>query len=578
MTTRTKTPLGKLGIKRVAEASGIVEYRLKNGLKVLLRENRSAPVVSFMIVYRVGSRNEAVGHTGSTHFLEHMMFKGTRKFNPANGNGVMEILARIGALRNATTWLDRTNYFECAGSEYLELCIQIEADRMRNLNLREDDRTSEMTVVRNEFERGENNPASALHKEVVALAFREHPYHHPTIGWRSDVEGVPLERMREFYDTYYWPDNATVIAVGDFESEDALRLVHKYFGNIPKAPHKIPEVYTVEPPQEGERRVEVCRAGDLPQLMACYHTPQADHPDTYALAVMHSILGDAGKRSSRLYKALMETGLTTSCYASNGEFRDPFLFSLGATLAPGKTFSEVEQALYAEVERMAREPVSAEELSRAKKANRKGTVLASADPQTFANMLCSAESVADWQWLVNYDDKYDAVTPEDIMRVAKLYFDRSNRTVGHFLPTDRQGLQPNFAAPAVEMDTSGKKNGKATGKKPAAKKTAKRPSLPVPGSRASNFAEQVERVILPNGLTILAMNTPGTGSVSLHGTIAAGDCFAAADKTLVPTVTSTMLSRGSNKYSKEDLAQIFEEMGVRFGFGTDRYKTNSERW
>lgn len=570
MTTRA-LPLGKLGVKKIAEAEGIVEYRLKNGLKILLRENRSAPVVSFMIVYRVGSRNEAVGHTGSTHFLEHMMFKGTPKFNPAKGNGVMEILARIGALRNATTWLDRTNYFECAGSEYLELCIQIEADRMRNLNLREEDRVSEMTVVRNEFERGENNPGSALYKEVIALAFREHPYHHPTIGWRSDVEGVPLTRMREFYDTYYWPDNATVIAVGDFESENALRLIHKYFGGISRAPGKIPEVYTVEPPQEGERRVEVCRAGDLPQLMIGYHTPQADHPDTYPLAVMHSILGDSGKRSSRLYRALMETGLATSCYSGNGEFRDPFLFSLGATLAPGKTFAEVEQAIYAELEKMAREPVTADELDRARKSNRKGTTLAGADPQTFANMLCTAESVADWQWLVNYDDKFEAVTPEDIMRVSKLYFERSNRTVGHFIPTDRNGTPPNFAAPAVELKIApSKSKGKAPTKQTA---PTRRLNLPRPGSNGSNFAEQVTRVVLPNGLTILAMSTPNTGSVSFYGTLAAGDCFAQPEKSLIPTVTSTMLTRGSTSYSKEQLAKVLEEMGVRFGFGTDRFKT-----
>jgi zinc protease len=352
MATRqaVKASLASLGIKKIDSAAGIDEYRMRNGLKILLRENHSAPVVSFMLVYRVGSRNEAVGHTGSTHFLEHMMFKGTKKFNPASGSGVMETFSRVGALLNATTWLDRTNYYECVPSEYLQLCIQVEADRMRNLNLRQEDRDSEMTVVRNEFERGENNPGSALSKELTALAFREHPYHHPTIGWRTDVEYVPLERLKQFYDTYYWPDNATAIVVGDFDSDKTLRLIEKYFGKIPKSPKPIPQVYTVEPPQEGERRVELRRAGDLPQLIMGYHTPQADHKDTYALSVMQSVLGDSGKRSSRLYKALVEQGLATSCYASNGEFRDPFLFTLGATLAPGKTFEEVESVIYAEIE------------------------------------------------------------------------------------------------------------------------------------------------------------------------------------------------------------------------------------
>lgn len=565
MATKSKASLASLGLRKVDEAAGIVEYSMKNGLRILLRENHSAPVVSFMVVYRVGSRNEAVGHTGSTHFLEHMMFKGTKKFNPASGSGVMETFSRIGALLNATTWLDRTNYFECVPSEYLELCIQVEADRMRNLNLRQEDRDSEMTVVRNEFERGENNPGSALAKEVTALAFREHPYHHPTIGWRSDVERVPLSRMKEFYDTYYWPNNATVIVVGDFESEQTLKLIHKYFSKIPKSPKEIPAVYTVEPPQEGERRVELRRAGDLPQLMIAYHTPEANHDENFPLSVMHAILGDSGKRSSRLHKALLETGLATSCYASNGEFRDPFLFTIGATLAPGKTFQELEEAIYAEIARLASQPVSTEELQRAKSANRKGTTLGSADPQTFANMLCGAESVASWKWLVEYDDRYDRVTAEDIMKVAQKYFDQTNRTVGHFLPSERNGK----AGYVVEEKATEKGKKKVAAKQ---KLSTQRLAIAHPGSAKSNFKEKVIKEVLPNGMTLLVMPNPGTGSVAIHGAIAAGDCFGSTELSMVPTVTSTMLTRGSQNYSKEQLAHILEEMGIRFGFGADRFK------
>ena len=567
MATRqaAKASLASLGIKKIDSAGGIDEYRMRNGLKILLRENHSAPVVSFMLVYRVGSRNEAVGHTGSTHFLEHMMFKGTRKFNPAAGTGVMETFSRVGALLNATTWLDRTNYFECVPSEYLELCIQVEADRMRNLNLRQEDRDSEMTVVRNEFERGENNPGSALAKELTALAFREHPYHHPTIGWRSDVEYVPLERLKEFYDTYYWPDNATVIVVGDFDSDKTLRKIEKYFGKIPKAPHSIPEVYTVEPPQEGERRVELRRSGDLPQLLIGYHTPNADHKDNYALSLMHSILGDSGKRSSRLYKALVETGLATSCYANNGEFRDPFLFTLGATLVPGRSFEELERAIYAEIERLAKEDCSADELHRVKQSNRKGTTLGSADPQTFANMICGAESVSTWRWLVDYDDHFDAVTAADVRRVAATYFEKTNRTVAHFIPTDTT---------RAEIDYS-KKPG-ADGKKAKAKAPVKvenkRMDLPRPGSAGSDFSKRVLKEVLPNGMTVMLLPNPGTGSVAIHGALAGGDSFATLDRSMIPTVTSTMLTRGSQNYSKEQLAHVLEEMGIRFGFGADRYK------
>jgi zinc protease len=565
MATRNKAKA--TDIKKVDEAAGIVEYRLKNGLKVLLRENHAAPVVSFMVVYRVGSRNESVGHTGATHFLEHMMFKGTPRFNPAKGCGVFEIFSRIGALLNATTWLDRTNYFECVPREYLELCISIEADRMRNLNLRQQDRDSEMTVVRNEFERGENNPGSALSKEVVALAFREHPYHHPTIGWRSDVEGVPLSRLKEFYNTFYWPDNATAIVVGDFEPEATLALINKYFGRINASPGSIPPVYTVEPPQEGERRVELLRAGDLPQLLIAYHTPCAGHEDTYPLAVMQALLGDSGKRSSRLYKALLEKGLATSCYASNGEFRDPFLFTLGATLSPGRTFAEVEAAICAEISRLAQEPAASDELQRARSANRKGTILGSADPQTFANMICGAESVADWRWLVEYDDRYDAVQPEDVMRVASRYFEPTNRTVGHFIPTERKAL------PAPCLETSAIR---APARPDRASKSAvvseKRMELARPGATPSDFAARVIRRVLDNGLTVLVLPVPGTGSVAVHGAVAAGECFGLDRPSFVAPLSSTMLSRGSSAYAKEAFAKIFEEMGIRFGVGTDRFK------
>lgn len=580
-----KDTLKRLGIRRIDEAHGIVEYRLSNGLKVLLKENHSAPVVSFMVVYRVGSRNEANGFTGSTHFLEHMMFKGTRRFSPEKGNGVMETFGRIGALLNATTWLDRTNYFECVSSEYLELCVEIEADRMRNLKLKQDDRDSEMTVVRNEFERGENDPSSALDKELNAIAFREHPYHWPTIGWRADVEGVPMEKMKEFYDTYYWPNNATVIIVGDFQPLQALRLISKHFGKIASAPYAIPKVYTVEPPQEGERRFTLKRAGDLPQLVIGYHTPEASHADTYALSALRAILGDAGKRSSRLYRALMDTGLCTSCYSQNGEFRDPSLFEVGATLSPTATFEKVEEVVYDEIRKLAREPVTEEELRRAKAANRKGTTLANADPMSFINLLCQAEASVDWKWAIEYDDKFDAVTPEDIMRVASIYFEEDNRTVGRFIPTEREA-PPHYAQVLTAAALAGNGNGaggngkKKIAAKSAAKKTtvsssrAVRMELPRPKTKRASFVSQVRREVLSNGLTVLVMNNPGTGSVAVQGAIFGGDALASPDQASLPGIVANMMTKGSRNHSKVQLAEVLEEMGTRLGFGTDKFKSN----
>jgi zinc protease len=577
--------LKRLRIRKIAEAQGIVEYKLGNGLKILLKENHSAPVVSFMVVYRVGSRNEANGFTGSTHFLEHMMFKGTRRFSPEKGTGVMETFGRIGALLNATTWLDRTNYFECVGSEYLELCVEIEADRMRNLRLREEDRDSEMTVVRNEFERGENDPGSALDKELNAIAFREHPYHWPTIGWRTDVEGVPMERMKQFYDTYYWPNNATVIVVGDFEEQQALKLIAKHFGKIPSSDEPIPGVYTHEPPQEGERRFTLKRSGDLPQIVMGYHIPEAVHPDTYALSALRAVLGDAGKRSSRLYKALMETGLATSCYSQNGEFHDPSLFEVGATLTPDGSFEKIEQVIFSELEKLAREPVTEDELRRAKAANRKGTTLANSDPMSFINLLCQAEASADWKWAVEYDDKFDAVTPDDIMRVARQYFNEDNRTVGRFIPTDKDPMSMPASAMAPTAVSHNGKNGKgkktaarsAGGRKTAAASKPQRLEIVAkPRGKRASFVSQVVREVLPNGLTLLIMRNPGTGSVAIQGAIFGGDYFAPGNPAQVclPGIAANMMTKGSQRYSKVELAEILEEMGTRLGFGADRFKVN----
>src|ERR1044071_9261426 len=218
------------GLAFVTEADGIREYKLANGMKVLLVDNRVAPVATVMVLYKVVSRNEAVGYTGSTHLLEHMMFKGTPTFNKEKNTQIAATLQKIGAAFNATTWYDRTNYFETVPSDQLELAIQLEADRMRNSVIADADRQSEMTVVRNELERGQNEPSEVLDEAVYAAAFREHPYHHPTIGWRADVEGVPTARLKEFYDTFYHPNNATAILVGDFDREHALGLITKYFG------------------------------------------------------------------------------------------------------------------------------------------------------------------------------------------------------------------------------------------------------------------------------------------------------------------------------------------------------------
>jgi zinc protease len=420
---------------KITEYEGITEYKLNtNDLKVLLVPRRAAPVVAFMVVYRVGSRNEAVGYTGSTHLLEHMLFKGTPTFNRKAGTQIAAVLQKQGAVFNADTWNDRTRYYEMLPSDQLELAVHLEADRMRNSFIADEDRQSEMTVVRNELDRGENDPARILDERVWAMAFREHPYHHPTIGWRSDVEGVPTARLKEFYDVFYHPNNATAIVVGDFEDQVALDLIARYFGSIPASPHPIPPMYTTEPKQEGEVRFILRRAGQLGIVELGWHTPEARHADSAALDVMDQILS-AGV-TSRLYQALVEKQLAISASSHAYQFFDPGLFTLTVMLRPGVKHEDAEDAALKEIRRLKREPVLDRELQKAKNIILSQMIYLRDSPFGVVSAIAEAEAVADWQFYADLPKKIEAVTAADVQRVAGEYFIADNRTVGWFIPKE----------------------------------------------------------------------------------------------------------------------------------------------
>lgn len=422
------------GFTRIKTAAGITEYVLRaNGLQVLLMPDNSAPVVTFMVTYRVGSRNEVTGTTGATHLLEHLMFKGTPSHNRGLGNSIDQLLERVGARYNATTWLDRTNYFATLGKEHLESLVAIESDRMRNLWLRDTDRRPEMTVVRNEFEIGENNPLNALGKEIRAAAYLAHPYHHSTIGWRSDIENVPIGKLREFYDTFYWPDNATVTIIGDIEPDAALSLVQKYYGKIPRAPRPIPRVYTEEPAQTGPRRVILKRAGQLGAVAIAHKTPDARHPDMPALSVLDSIL-TAGK-SSRLYRALTDKNLTTSASGSLGFHHDPLLHTTYLPLAPGATHEQVEKTALAEIARIKTEGVTDDEVCNAVNQHLADTAYARDGSYAIASTLNECIAAGDWTLYATFDEALKKVTPDDVRRVAQKYFAEDQSTTGWFIPT-----------------------------------------------------------------------------------------------------------------------------------------------
>jgi len=427
-------PVSVPGFNYVRTVGTISEYTLEsNGLTVLLMPERSAPVVTFMVTYLVGSRNEVTGTTGATHLLEHLMFKGSDAFNDVKGNSVKQYLATVGGNLNATTSLDRTNYFAMVGKEFLEGYVAIEADRMRNLWLREEDRQLEMTVVRNEFEQGENDPQQALDVEINAAAIIAHPYHHSTIGWRSDIENVPIEKLRAFYDTYYWPNNATVSVIGDFEPAAVLGLIKKYYGTFTRSPRPIPQVYTTEPEQQGERRVTVRRAGETGIVGIAYKSVAGRDADYPALSVLGTILGSG--KTSRFYKALTDANLTLGAFAQAGFFHDPQLFQIYAFLAPGADHAQVEKVLREEIERVKKDGVTDAEVATALGKYKASIAYGRDGSFAIASNLNESIAAGDWTLYYTVDDATAKVTAADVKRVANKYLDVNKSTTGWFIPT-----------------------------------------------------------------------------------------------------------------------------------------------
>lgn len=429
--SHAKTP--PKGFTHVRSSGGIEEYTLDaNGLDVLLASDHSAPVVTVNVTYHVGSRNEVTGTTGATHILEHLMFKGSGRFNDSRGNSVKQYLERVGGRYNANTSFDRTNYFATVGIESLEGYVAIEADRMRNLWLRESDRQSEMTVVRNEFERAQNEPAYLLSEEVAATAYQALPYQHATLGWRSDIEHVPIQKLKAFYDTFYWPNNATVTVVGDIEPAAALALIRKYYGACPRSPAPIPAIYTEEPEQTGARRVIVKRPGEQGLILIAHKVSTARAPDQAALNVLDRILGDG--KTSRLYRRLVDQGLALDFDASTNMRHDLSLHQIYASVAPGVTHAAVEAAILEEIAKVQTGGVTEAEVERAQQQAL--AYLAFRRDGTFGLAMELNEwiAVGDWTLYQRFPEQIAKVTPADVQRVAQKYLNEDQGTTGWFVP------------------------------------------------------------------------------------------------------------------------------------------------
>ena len=444
-------PVSHAAFAFVREAGGVEEYRhVRNGLSVLLlpetasadrpESGAAAPVVAFQVTYRVGSRNEGAGLTGATHLLEHLMFKGTERFNRDLGTSVFQTLQAVGGQINATTWYDRTNYYALLPSEHLALAVEIEADRMRGARVSDDDLASERTVVLNELDRGENQPMRKLLHAVYAAAYHAHPYGHPVIGWRGDVETVTAAGLRHFYDTYYWPQNATASVVGVFDAGEALDLIDRHFGAIASGPDADAEadplvqrdVVTPEPEQRGERRITVRQAGELGSVLLAYKAPAGLDAEADALDVLVHILA-AGK-SARLHRRLVDTGLATGAWAFFPRLRDPGLFVLYASLAPDVTHEAAEAELRGALRDVAEGGVTAEELERALRQVVADEAFGRDGPYAAVSQLNEAVAVGDWTLFADGRRRAEAITADAVQAAAARVADDDRLTVGWYVP------------------------------------------------------------------------------------------------------------------------------------------------
>jgi zinc protease len=548
-------------VEFIATLGAFSKYRLKsNGMSIYLSRNHAAPVVTFMVVYHVGSRNEGPGNTGSTHLLEHLLAtKSTVNFGKANGHkSIPELLYAVGASAdsNMTTWYDRMNGYSTLPSGHLELAMKIEADRLGRGLILDEERQPEMSVVRNEYEIGENNPAEALLKMVVGAAIIAHPYHWDPIGYRSDIEGVSTDKLREHYKNFFWPNNAEAILVGDFDTARALALFDKEFGSFLASPKPIPQLVTVEPPQEGERRVIVKRPGQVGIVQAAYNRPRALDPDFIPLEVLSTILADG--LNSRLYQALVETQTASSVGSTNHALRDPFVTVFQATVAPGSTHQDTEAALKAALRDVADNGVTDKEVRRAQKQIEVKVIRSRDGTFNLASSLGEAIASASWEWWDGYINTMNKVTAADVKRVAAKYLIPDRTTIGWFIPTDLAERETVVVtAPAAAMPSGANASPTLPAPSPSTLATASAPSDAAP------FVKRTLRRVLRNGMTLVVVENRAVATVALQATILAGTLTVPAGKSALALLTADLLERGTKTKDKRAIAEALDSVGAQ---------------
>ena len=539
------------GVTAVRSVEGIDEYRLANGLQLLLIPDGSKPSTTVNLTYRVGSRYENYGETGMAHLLEHMLFKGTPTHRKVWGE-----FEKRGLAANGSTSYDRTNYTAhfSANPENLQWYLGWLADAMVNSFIARKDLDTEMTVVRNEMEQGENDPDSVLLRETMAAMFDWHNYGKNTIGARSDVENVDIPRLQAFYRLYYQPDNATLIVSGRFEPAAVLERVASAFGKIPRPTRKLPAQYTLDVAQDGERSVTVRRSGGAPVLFAGYHVPAGPSPDFAAVEALSLILGDSP--SGRLHKRLTEQQLAASAFAFSWSLAEPSVLITGAQLAPGQDVDKARAALLAVDESLAREPITAEELTRAKAKWAKGWEQSFTNPETVGIALSESVAQGDWRLFFLNRDRVRDVSLADVQRVANQYLVASNRTLGTYLPADA----PVRAPAPVKVDLA--QTMKDFKPQVAAAKVEAFDATPANlDARTQNFSVAgIKAALLPKG-------TRGS-AVRATLTLRFGDEKSLFGQGEVPDAVASLLDKGTRTLNREQIQDRLDQLKTQLSIAS----------
>jgi zinc protease len=537
------------GVQRITSVEGITEYSLPNGMRVLLFPDDSKPKVTVNMTYLVGSRHEGYGETGMAHLLEHMLFKETK-----SGRDIKKEMADHGDQFNGTTWYDRTNYYETvqATDANLRWALQLEAERMTGMKIEKSLLDTEMTVVRNEFEIGENDPGRILEQRVMEAAYTFHNYGKSTIGNRSDIEKVPIDRLAAFYQKYYQPDNAILTVAGKFDEAKTLGWIAEIFTKIPKPARKLDATYTDEPTQDGERTVTLRRVGDHQEIMTVYHAPSGSHPDAAALNVLAAVLG--ATPSGRLYKALVDNKKAVSAGMGFQELHDPGFIQAQVRLRQDQNLDEARQILLKVVENLAAEPPTKEEVQRAKERIIKNIELGLTNSEQVGLTLSESAAAGDWRLLFLSRDEMKQVTEQDVLRVAKAYLKESNRTLGQFIPTKTPDRAEIPATPDPSARLKDYKGGAAV--------SAGETFEPTP----ANIESRVIRTKLSNGVkvTMLPKKTRG-GTVVAQMQFRFGDEKTLFGKPTVGGMTGTMLMRGTKNKTRQQIQDETDRLKARVG-------------